>query len=153
DRSEIPPPRELFDAVERGDARAAIAFLESSSELRDHPDGINWHGPGRITLLHVACARVMVELVASLLERGADVHARNSVGFTPIEMLGRWPIHHPHDGVVEAANLLLRHGAERTAFWAVATNNLEWLRARHAEGRLENRVVEAAGGFVTFAVR
>jgi ankyrin repeat protein len=153
DRSDVPPPRALLDAVERGDSRAAIAFLESSSEFRNHPDGINWYGPGRITLLHIGCARLMVEFVAWLLERGADVRPRNSVGFAPIDMLGRWPVGHPHDGVVEVADLLLRHGAERTAFWAIATNNLGWLRARHAEGRLENRVVEAAGGLVTFAVR
>jgi len=153
DRSDIPPPRELLDAVERGDSRAAIAFLESTAEFRDHPDGVNWNGPGRITLLHIACARVMVGFVSWLLDHGADVHARNTAGFTPIEMLGRWPIHHPHDGVVEAAHLLLRHGAERTAFWAIATNNLEWLHARHAEGGLANRVVESAGGLVTFAVR
>src|SRR5262249_50613492 len=31
--------------------------------------------------------------------------------------------------------------------------DLAWLRTRHAEGRLENRVVESAGGLVTFAVR
>jgi ankyrin repeat protein len=153
DRSEIPPPRALSDAIDRGDSRAAIAFLESTAEFRDHPNGVNWHGPGRITLLHVACARLMVEFVAWLLEHGADVRPRNSAGFTPIEMLGRWPISHPHDRVVEVADLLLRHGAERSGFWAIATNNLEWLRARHAEGRLENRVAEGAGGFVVFAVR
>jgi hypothetical protein len=56
-------------------------------------------------------------------------------------MLGRWPVNHPHDGFFEVQDLLLRHGAERTAFWAIATNNLEWLRARHAEGRLENKVI------------
>src|SRR5262252_423892 len=59
DRSDVPPPRELHDAIERGDSRAAIAFLESYAELRDRPDGLNWYGPGRITLLHIACARVM----------------------------------------------------------------------------------------------
>jgi ankyrin repeat protein len=34
----------------------------------------------------------------------------------------------------------------------VATNQLEWLRARHAEGALHNHVIEV-GGLVTFAVR
>jgi ankyrin repeat protein len=152
DRSPQPPPRELDDAIVRGDARAVIAFLESSAEFRDHPEGIRRPGPGGITLLHVACARLMVALVAWLLEHGADVHPRNRAGFTPIDMLGRWPISHPHEGVFEVQDLLLRHGAERTAFWAIATNNLEWLRARHAQGGLENRVIEV-GGFVTYAVR
>jgi len=152
DRSPQPPPRELDDAIMRGDVRAVVAFLESSAEFRDHPEGIRRAGPGGITLLHLACARLIVELVAWLLDRGADVDARNQSGLTPIDMLGRWPISHPHDGLFEVQDLLLRHGAERTAFWAIATNNLGWLRARHAEGALENRVIDV-GGFVTFAVR
>jgi ankyrin repeat protein len=152
DRSPEPPPPELHDAIMRGDARAVIDFLESSAEFRDDPTRIRRADTGGITLLHLACARLMVDLVAWLLERGADVHARNWSGFTPIDMLGRWPASNPHDDVIEIADLLLRSGAERTAFWAIATNNLEWLRARHAAGRLENRVTDA-GGLVTFAVR
>ena len=153
DRSPQPPPRELDDAIARGDSRAAIAFLGSDAEFRDHPEGVRRRGPGDMTLLHVACARLMVDLVAWLLERGADVHARNRVRLEPIDMLGRWPVGNPHDPVVEVADLLLRHGAERTAFWAIATNDLGWLRTRHAERRLENQVIDGAGGLVTFAVR
>jgi ankyrin repeat protein len=152
DRSPEPPPRELHDAIMRGDARAVIAFLESNAEFRDDPTRIRRADTGGITLLHLACARLMVDLVAWLLEHGADVHARNDAGFASIDMLGRWPASGPHDGVFEVQDLLLRHGAERTTFWAIATNNLGWLRARHAEGRLENRVNDV-GGLVTFAVR
>jgi ankyrin repeat protein len=152
DRSPEPPPRELHDALMRGDARSVIAFLESNAVFRDDPTRLRRADVGGITLLHVACARLMVDLVAWLLAHGADVHARNDVGFAPIDMLGRWPASHPHAGVLEVADMLLRHGAERTAFWAVATNNLPWLRARHAEGQLETRVIDV-GGLVTFAVR
>jgi ankyrin repeat protein len=35
-------------------------------------------------------------------------------------------------------DLLLEHGAQRTARWAVMTGDSEWLRARHAEGTLGN---------------
>src|SRR4051812_30558528 len=38
------------------------------------------------------------------------------------------------------------------AVLAVATNNLDWLRARHAEGTLNNQVTDV-GGFVSLAVR
>jgi ankyrin repeat protein len=136
----------------RGDSAAAVAFLESSAEFRGNPARIRRPDVGGITLLHVACARLMVDLVAWLLEHSADVHPRNGAGFRPIDMLGRWPATHPHDGVREVADLLLRHGAERTAFWALATDNLAWLRARHAEGALQNPVGDV-GGLVTFAVR
>ncbi len=152
DTSTDPGPRELHDAVMRGDARAAVAFLESSAEFRDNPERIRRPDVGGITMLHVASARLMIDLVAWLLEHGADVHARNWSGLTPIDMLGRWPISHPHDGVLEVADLLRRHGAERTPFWAVATNNLGWLRARHAEGSLRNPKA-GGGGLVTLAVQ
>jgi len=143
------PPAAWDDAVDRADSGAAIAFLASSDA---GPALIGRVETGGITLLHIAAARLMVGLVAWLLEHGADVHAANVYGFTPIDMLGRWPASHPHDGVGEVADLLLDHGARRTPFWAVATNNLAWLRAQHAEGALENRVSDI-GGLVTFAVR
>ncbi len=143
------PPAAWDDAVDRADSGAAIAFLASSDA---GPALIGRVETSGITLLHIAAARLMVGLVAWLLEHGADVHAANVYGFTPIDMLGRWPASHPHDGVGEVADLLLDHGARRTPFWAVATNNLAWLRAQHAEGALENRVSDI-GGLVTFAVR
>jgi hypothetical protein len=48
----------------------------------------------------------MVDLAAWLLEHGADVHAQNWSRLTPIDMLGRWPVSHPHDGVLEIAELI-----------------------------------------------
>ncbi len=145
------PPRELLDAIKRGDASAVIAFLESDSVARARPEIITSGSPDGTTLLHLAAARLMPDLAAWLLAHGADVH-RNTYGITPIDMLGRWPVAHPHDGLDVIANLLLQHGAERTAFWAIATNNGDWLRARHAEGTLANPVTDA-GGLVTYAVR
>jgi ankyrin repeat protein len=147
-----PLPRELRDAIDRGDEDAVIEFLESYPPLRANPALVTGSGPDGITLLHLAAARLMPRLTAWLLARGADVHRRSGPGFTPIDMLGRWPVAHPHDRLQEISQLLLEHGAERTAFWAVAMNDAEWLRARHAEGRLPNPVSDV-GGLVTFAVR
>ena len=145
-------PRELREAIDRGDERAVIEFLESYPPLRANPALVTASGPDGVTLLHLAAARLMPRLAAWLLARGADVHRRSGPGFTPIDMLGRWPIAHPHDRLPEISQLLLQHGAERTAFWAVAMNDGDWLRARHAEGRLTNPVSDV-GGLVTFAVR
>jgi ankyrin repeat protein len=147
-----PLPRELKDAIDRGDERAIIDFLESYPPLRANPALVTASGPDGITMLHIAAARLMPRLAAWLLARGADVHRRSGPGFTPIDMLGRWPIAHPHDRLQEISQLLLLHGAERTGFWAVALNDEAWLRARHAEGRLTNPVSDV-GGLVTFAVR
>jgi ankyrin repeat protein len=146
-----PPPPEFTAALNSGDERALIAFLESSPLLRERPELIH-HGPDGTTLLHLAAARLMPEVASWALSHGADVNRPSGNGFTPIDMLGRWPTGHPHDRLEELSDLLLRHGAEPTAFWAVAMNNGDWLRARHAEGRLANRVSDV-GGLVTFAVR
>lgn len=149
---EPPLPRELRGAIDRGDEGGVIEFLESYPPLRANPALVTASGPDGITLLHLAAARLMPRLAAWLLARGADVHRRSGPGFTPIDMLGRWPIAHPHDHLPEIGQLLLQHGAERTAFWAVAMNDGDWLRARHAEGGLTNPVSDV-GGLVTFAVR
>ena len=146
-----PPPPEFMNAINRGDERAVIEFLESSPLLRARPELIS-RGPDGVTALHLAAARLMPELASWLLSHGGDVHARSGKGFTPIDMLGRWPTGHPHERLEALSDLLLRHGAEPTAFWAVAMNKGDWLRARHAEGRLDNPVSDV-GGLVTFAVR
>ena len=146
-----PPPPEFLTAINGGDERAVLAFLESSPLLRERPELIA-RGPDGVTLLHLAAARLMPELASWALSHGADVHARSGPGFTPIDMLGRWPTGHPHDRLEQLSDLLRRHGAEPTAFWAVAMNKGDWLRARHAEGRLANPLSDV-GGLVTFAVR
>jgi ankyrin repeat protein len=146
-----PPPPEFMTALKSGDERAVIAFLESSPLLREHPEFIH-HGPDGTTLLHLAAARLMPEVASWALAHGADVNRPSGNGFRPIDMLGRWPTGHPHDRLEELSDLLLRHGAEPTAFWAVAMNQGDWLRARHAEGRIANPVSDV-GGLVTFAVR
>ena len=146
-----PAPPEFARALNGGDERGLIAFLESSPMLRERPELVA-RGPDGVTLLHLAAARLMPAVAAWALSHGADVNARSGPGFTPIDMLGRWPTGHPHDRLEELSDLLLRHGAEPTGFWAVAMNNGEWLRARHAEGRLANPVNDV-GGLVTFAVR
>ena len=146
-----PPPPEFMTALSRGDERAVITFLESSPLLRERPEFIH-HGPDGTTLLHLAAARLMPDVASWALSHGADVNRPSGNGFMPIDMLGRWPTGHPHDRLEELSDLLLRHGAEPTAFWAVAMNKGEWLRARHAEGRLANPVSDV-GGLVTYAVR
>jgi ankyrin repeat protein len=146
-----PPPPEFMNAIDRGDERAVIEFLESSPLLRERPELIS-HGPDGVTALHLAAARLMPGLASWILSHGGDVHARSGKGFTPIDMLGRWPTGHPHERLEELSDLLLRHGAEPTAFWAVAMNKGDWLRTRYAEGRLDNPVSDV-GGLVTFAVR
>ena len=147
-----PPPPEFLDALHRGDERAVIAFLESSPLLRERPELIH-HGPDGTTLLHLAAARLMPEL--AVLGAGARCGRQPADRERGSRRSTCWAAGRqddPHDRLEELSDLLLRHGAEPTAFWAVAMNKGDWLRARHAEGRLANQVSDV-GGLVTFAVR
>ena len=49
-------------------------------------------------------------------------------------------------------DLLLARGAERTVRWALTTGNADWLRARHAEGTLDQPIY-GDEGLLSLAVR
>jgi ankyrin repeat protein len=129
----------------------AIAMLESQpawAHARHPEDGL--------TALHIACAMLWGRVADRLLALGADVHARARSGVTPLETIGASPFAAGIDRNERAAamsNRLLAAGAERTALWAVGIGDLEWLRARHAEGALVNRVHQEHGGLLARAVR
>jgi ankyrin repeat protein len=104
-----------------------------------------------ITPLHVAARRLDVALVQSLLARGADPHARDRRGRTPLdraagasgpETIGRFQ---------EVARLLFARGADLTASAAVVFGDIPWLQARHAE-RLLTNPIEDTGGLLRIAV-
>jgi ankyrin repeat protein len=77
--------------------------------------------------LHVAAAEGHTELISLLLDRGADINARDHSGYTPLH----WAVMVRR---LAAAKLLIDQGADleaddndgRTAlFWARETNNSE----------------------------
>jgi ankyrin repeat protein len=145
-----PWPRELDAAIDRDDSRAAIDVLESNPTSRAALMRMANHNG--LTLLYLAAGRLMVPLVEYLLDHGADANARTVWGSTPIEMANiRASATSRFDGLKETEALLIQHGAERTPLWAVAANNAGWLRARHVQGTLVNRVTDD-GGLLTFAV-
>ena len=71
-----PPPPEFTTALNSGDERALIAFLESSPLLGERPELIT-RGPDGITLLHLAAARLLAPRAA----RGGNARASGA---------GRW---------------------------------------------------------------
>jgi ankyrin repeat protein len=144
-----PWPHELDDAIKRGDSRAAIDVLESTASRDALMTTADHNG---VTLLYLAAGRTLVELVGYLLEHGADANARAVWGATPIVIAHiRARATNRYEGLKETEALLIQHGAERTALWAVAANNADWLRAQHRAGTLETRVT-AQGGLLTAAV-
>jgi hypothetical protein len=159
------PTDELFDAIRSGKDERAIALMQSDPALmRARHPAFDW------TPLLLAAHTLNARLVSWLLDQGADVAARGRVhpfddieqrtrggaGETPLDAAacsaGQWG-----EGADTAArfpvvaDLLVKRGAELTARAAVALGNAEWLRARHAEGTLINRIDES-GGLLRIAV-
>jgi hypothetical protein len=90
-------------------------------------------------------------MAAWLMDHGADANARAANGDTPLDVVGQWRGDSSDDRVhlsTSVGELLIARGAEPTARWAVVVGDASWLRARHAEGGLNNQ-----SGLITQAVR
>jgi ankyrin repeat protein len=139
------PADELFDAIRSGKDERAIALMESDPALmRARHPAFDW------TPLLLAAHTLNARLVAWLLDHGADV------GEMPLDAaacsVGRWGEGaDASERFPAVADLLLKRGAGLTARAAVALGKAEWLRARHAEGTLINRI-EESGGLLRIAV-
>jgi ankyrin repeat protein len=74
--------------------------------LQRNPASVNaTHGVKRCTALHMAARRGNVDVIEALLEGGADIEARDSVGDTALRRA-------VNCNKVEAARLLLARGAD-----------------------------------------
>jgi hypothetical protein len=159
------PTDELFEAIRAGNHERAIALMESDPGLiRSRHPAFDW------TPLLLAAGTLNARLVAWLLDHGADVsgrgqvhpfddpeqRARGDAGQTPLDAAadrsGRWGEGgDTADRFAAVADLLLKSGAELTARAAAALGVAGWLRARHADGTLTNRI-EESGGLLGIAV-
>jgi ankyrin repeat protein len=145
--STVPPSltAELVEAFRRNDEDGMIAALEA------HPSLLALTSPTGRTALHWAAARLWPKLATWLLARGADASARAKDGATPMDIVGSDPGVEAPAKRAEAlelmTTLLRRHGAVKTAQAAIATGDVEWLRARSQEG-----VIVDGAGLVSLAV-
>ena len=156
---------ELFEAIRAGNDERARALIEADPALirARHP-------VFDVTPLLLAARTLNVRLVEWLLNHGAAVMERGLVHpFDDIEQrtrgdAGQTPLDAAAyssgpsvagggsaERFAAVADLLLKGGAELTARGAVALGNAEWLRTKHAEGTLINRI-EESGGLLRIAV-
>jgi hypothetical protein len=91
--------KNLTDAVEKGDATRFQELLNANTDLID---ATNSEG---MTLLQVAAAKQDEHIVSVLLERGADVNARDKNGNTPLPMAAS-------GGNTNLVTLLIAKGAD-----------------------------------------
>ena len=143
-----PAPDELAEAIRAGDEARALAMLENEPALATACTRGGW------TPLHAAAAMHNEALVAWLLQHGADANRRGPGSRTPLDQsVGRgWSKAADTDRCEAVARILRQHGADLTFRSAVAIGEADWLRDRHAAGRLENPI-EDWGGLLTIAVR
>ncbi|HVH28620.1 MAG TPA: hypothetical protein VM818_17770 [Vicinamibacterales bacterium] len=104
-----------------------------------------------ITPLHVAARKLDTGQVATLLEGGADPHARDVHHHVPLDWAAYSSAPENLERFRKIARLLLARGSALTPPAAVVLRDTTWLRARHAEGSLANPV-EDSGGLLRIAV-
>src|SRR5688572_15939439 len=127
---------EMNAVLRRDDEDAMIALFEA------HPALVHTANSEGRTPLHWASACFWPRLAAWLLDHDADANARATADETPLDVVGHWR----DDSSVDRAHLstsvgemLIARGAEPTARWAVAVGDAPWLRARQAQGALNNQ--------------
>ena len=109
--------------------------------------------PSRMTAapLHSAAHALNAPLVKQVLDHGADPRARAERDLTPLDVAAmRW-YRTDTAALEQVAALLLDAGASMTAPAAAALGDTAWLRARHAEGALED-LNDGSGGLLRIAV-
>ena len=136
---------EMNAVLRRDDEDAMIAVFEA------HPALVHTANSEGRTPLHWASACLWPRMAAWLLDHEADANVRATTGETPLDVVGHWRDDSSVDRVhlsTSLGEMLIARGAEPTARWAVAVGDAPWLRARHAEGALNNQ-----SGLVTQAVK
>jgi ankyrin repeat protein len=141
-----PAADDLFRAIGSGDTERAFALMEEDP-ARIHTR----HIPSEASPLHAAAQALDARIVKWLLDHGADPRVRMHHDLTPLDLAAHRWYRTDTQKVEAAAALLLERGAPMTAAAAAALGDAEWLRARHAEGKLTDQN-DGSGGLLRIAV-
>ena len=112
ERAKVKCERNLIKSILNND------LVDFNKIFKDHSDiiDLNFESSGKMTPLHTAMAYGRVEMVESLLSRKADIHAQNSLGFTPLVSA----VHNGHEqcvqlGLLAGSNKLIKTFKGETA--------------------------------------
>lgn len=108
----------LLSAVERGDCKMVVELLDSGSNVDTRRKGEG------STPLIVACAKGHIEVAKVLLDKGADVNARNVNGWTALMAASA-------NDRLDAVKLLLDRGAEVNSRHAYGHTALKLARQKN----------------------
>jgi ankyrin repeat protein len=104
--ADVVDPEAFFEAARRGEVALVGELLDSGVDI----EAESWGNRA----LHKAAAKGRLEVVRLLLERGAELDARDSRGNTPM-------LHAAYNGQLEVVKLLVESGAD-----VQAQNTLHW---------------------------
>ena len=140
-----PAPEEFFRAIGTADHERALSLLRANPDLLRSRSGEGW------IALHIASRALNERAVSWLLHEGSDVMARGWHDLTPLDLAAHFSDDKQTEAFTKVTASLLRRGAAMTPWAAVALGDVDWIRARHAEGVLVNSI-EDTGGMLRIAV-
>lgn len=143
-----PAQDQISAAIAQGDDATAMRLLDEDRTLIQACDRDG------ATPLHVAARRNLIELVAWLVERRANVRKKDPRDLTPLDhaALGANPQNKRAERFPRVAALLLEQGAPLTVHAAVALGDLPRIRQFIAEEPELLRKIQGNGGLLTLAV-
>jgi ankyrin repeat protein len=144
-----PVQDQINAAISRGDTATAMSLLEAEPSL------IHACDRNGATPLHVAAEEINAELVAWLLDRGANVHKRDLHDLTALDRaaLAADPRNQSAQQFPAIAKLLLGHGAEVTVRSAIALADAPRVRDLLTAAPDLLRQIESGGGLLSVAVK
>jgi ankyrin repeat protein len=135
----------LMKAFDRNEEDAILRMLEADPSLIE---AYPW-------ALRAASCKCFERIAAWLLDHGYDINARQG-DRAPLDMAAECAPFFSLDKARKMMIWLREHGAEMTPRAAVALGEADWLRARHAEGKVANPPIMqrdcAYGGLLEIAV-
>jgi ankyrin repeat protein len=150
-RQGVYPYRDATTAYALAQQSGSEEIVRIIEEEEGKRRGSSGRMPGEPSPLHRAAFALDRDLVARLLDQGADPNDRAYHDLTPIDAAAHRWYQTDTARAMDVIRLLLERGATMTPAAAVVLGDVTWLVVSHAPGQLTNHI-EDSGGLVRIAV-